>query len=119
MLSKNNLSPGLNLSITDFISPEFEEKDGKLSKINVHMDSFMKWSDDFILSYDDIYYHIKDLSLNIISDSRFAPILNVSFNFAFRVDNPGKIWVIDSISSGGYNHYKSTLRDKKIDNLLN
>jgi hypothetical protein len=93
-------------------------KYGKLSNVNVYMDSFMKWSDDFVLSYDNIYYHIKDLSLNVTNDSRFAPILNISFNSAFRVDNPGKIWVIDSISSGGYIHYKSTLRDKKIDSLL-
>jgi hypothetical protein len=94
-------------------------KYGKLSNINIYMDSFMKWNDDFILSYDDIYYHIKDLSLDITSDSRFAPLLNVSFNFAFRVDNPGKIWVVNDINSSGYVHYKSTLRDQKIDNLLN
>jgi len=129
---KNIVSNGKILSEYIVDSPAFSQeplsnklstsntftKYGKLININVYMDSFMKWNDDFILSYDDIYYHIKDLSLDIISDSRFAPLLKVSFNFAFRVDNPGKIWVIDSISSGGYVHYKSTLRDKKIDSLL-
>ncbi len=94
-------------------------KYGKLSNINIYMDSFMRWNDDFILSYDDIYYDIKDLKLNITQDSRFAPILNITYNLAFKVDNPGIIWVIKDINSGGYSHYKSTLRDKKIDNLLN
>ena len=93
-------------------------KYGKLYNINVYMDQLMKWSDDFILSYNDIYYHIKDLNLDITSDSRFAPILNVSFDFAFKVDNPGIIWVIENQNSQGYDLYKSSLRDKKINNLL-
>ncbi len=108
----------VNHSINNNLSNSTYIKYGKLSNINVYMDSFMRWSDDFILSYDDIYYDIKNLKLSIMQDSRFAPILNITYEYAFKVDNPGIIWVIEDLSSSGYNHYKSTLRDKKIDNLL-
>jgi len=95
-------------------------KQGSLSgNISVYTDSFMKWSDDFILTYDNIYYDIKNLNLEITRDSRFAPILKVNFDFAFKVDNPGIIWVMENLNSKGFSYYKSTLRDKKIDNLLN
>jgi hypothetical protein len=95
-------------------------KQGSLSgNISVYIDSFMKWNDDFILTYDNIYYDIKNLNLEITRDSRFAPILKVNFDFAFKVDNPGIIWVMENLNSKGFSYYKSTLRDKKIDNLLN
>jgi hypothetical protein len=94
-------------------------RSGKISNINVYLDSFMKYTDDFILTYDDISYDINNFKLEITRDSRFAPILQVSSNFAFKVNNPGLIWVIENTNSRGFNQYKSTLRDKKIDNLLN
>ena len=94
-------------------------RSGKISNINVYLDSFMKYTDDFILTYDDISYDINNFKLDITQDSRFAPILQVSSNFAFKVNNPGLIWVIENNNSKGFNNYKSTLRDKKIDNLLN
>ena len=94
-------------------------RSGKISNINVYLDSFMKYTDDFILTYDDISYDINNFKLDITRDSRFAPILQVSSNFAFKVNNPGLIWIIENNNSKGFNNYKSTLRDKKIDNLLN
>ena len=95
-------------------------KQGSLSgNIMVYIDSFMRWDDDFILTYDNIYYDIKNLNLEITRDSRFAPILKVNFDFAFKVDNPGIIWVIENLNSKGFSYYRSTLRDKKIDYLLN
>lgn len=93
-------------------------RSGKISNINVYLDSFMKYTDDFILTYDDILYDINNFKLDITSDSRFTTILQVSSNFAFKVNNPGLIWVIENNNSKGFNNYKSTLRDKKIDNLL-
>jgi len=93
-------------------------RSGKISNINVYLDSFMKYTDDFILTYDDILYDINNFKLDITRDYRFATILQVSSNFAFKVNNPGLIWVIENNNSKGFNNYKSTLRDKKIDNLL-
>jgi len=83
---------------------------------------FNEKSDDKIIKFnneEDKCYDIKNLNLEITRDSRFAPILKVNFDFAFKVDNPGIIWVIENLNSKGFSYYRSTLRDKKIDYLLN
>jgi hypothetical protein len=86
--------------------------------IDVYIDSFMRWDDDFLLSYDDVQYDISDIKINITQESTFSPVLKVAFILYYNIINPKLTYIIDNINSISYLMYKPFLRNKRIDNLL-
>ena len=94
-------------------------KHGNLfGNIDVYLDSYMKWTDDFILSYDDVYYDISDIKINIRQEATFSPVLKVEFMIYHNSINPKVTYIIENLTSNSYSKYKAELRNKRIDNLL-
>jgi len=94
-------------------------KHGNLfGNIDVYLDSYMKWNDDFILSYDDVYYDISDIKINIRQEATFSPVLKVEFMIYHNIINPKVTYIIENLTSNTYSKYKAELRNKRIDNLL-
>jgi hypothetical protein len=94
-------------------------KHGNLfGNIDVYLDSYMKWTDDFILSYDDVYYDVSDIKINIRQEATFSPVLKVEFMIYHNIINPKLTYIIENLTSNTYSKYKAELRNKRIDNLL-
>ena len=94
-------------------------KHGNLfGNIDVYLDSYMKWTDDFILSYDDVYYDISDIKINIRQEATFSPVLKVEFMIYHNIINPKVTYIIENLTSTTCLKYKAELRNKRIDNLL-
>jgi hypothetical protein len=78
----------------------------------------MKWNDDFILSYDDVYYDLSDIKINIKQDPSITPVLEVEFMIYHNIINPKLTYIVENVTSTAYSKYKSELRNKRIDNIL-
>ena len=86
--------------------------------IDVYLDSYMKWTDDFILSYDDVYYDVSDIKINIRQEATFSPVLKVEFMIYHNIINPKVTYIVENLTSNSYSKYKAELRNQRIDNLL-
>ena len=94
-------------------------KHGNLfGNIDVYLDSYMKWNDDFILSYDDVYYDVSDIKINIRQEATFSPVLKVEFMIYHNIINPKVTYIIENLTSNTCLKYKAELRNQRIDNLL-
>lgn len=96
----------------------FEKYGDLFGSIGVYIDSYMRWTDDFILSYDDIYYDVSDIKINIKQDPSIIPVLQVEFMIYHDVINPKLTYIVENLTSNAYSKYKSELRNKRIDNIL-
>ena len=96
----------------------FTEHGNLFGCVDVYIDSYMKWTDDFILSYDDVYYDISDIKINIRQEATFSPVLKVEFMIYHNVINPKLTYIVENLTSTTYSKYKAELRNQRIDNLL-
>lgn len=94
-------------------------KYGKVNDVNLHVDAVMKWTDDYILSYDEIYYDVYDLKCDLVrSPNSFGDIVEISFSLYVKTVNPQFFYLIEDTNSSGYLGFKAILRNDKIDKLL-
>ena len=96
----------------------FTEQGNLFGGVDVYIDSYMKWTDDFILSYDDVYYDISDIKINIRQEATFSPFLQVEFMIYHNIINPKLTYIVENLTSTTYSKYKSEIRNQRIDNLL-
>ena len=96
----------------------FTEQGNLFGSIDVYIDSYMKWTDDFILSYDDVYYDISDIKINIRQEATFSPVLQVEFMIYHNIINPKVTYIVENLTSTTYSKYKAEIRNQRIDNLL-
>jgi hypothetical protein len=85
---------------------------GSLRGVNIWVDAFMRYDDDMICLFDSV-------SVNIGKIESFEHIHKVSYSCDFRVDDSKLILLIQNENSEAYKKYKTLIRDKKIDNILN
>jgi len=129
---KNIISNGKILSdyISDSVGYHYEKMNNKLSstfskngtllgRINVFMDAFMKYNDEFILTFDEVYFDIKEITPYISVSTPDNPQLKVEFKYFTNVLNPSVVYVVDSETSTNYYRFKSERRDEIIGKLLN
>lgn len=98
-------------------SSTFQKNGTLFGKINVFMDVFMKYDEEFILTFDEVYFDIKEI-FPYISSSHGNPQLKVEFKYFTNILNPSIVYIIDSESSTNYYRFKSERRNKTIDTLL-
>jgi hypothetical protein len=96
----------------------FTEQGNLFGGVDVYIDSYMKWTDDFILSYDDVYYDISDIKINIRQEATFSPVLQVEFMIYHNIINPKVTYIVENLTSTTYSKYKAEIRNQRIDNLL-
>lgn len=85
---------------------------GSLRGVNIWVDAFMGYDDDMFCLFDSV-------SVNIGKIESFEHIHKVSYICDFRVDDSKLILLIQNENSEAYKKYKTLIRDKKIDNILN
>ena len=85
---------------------------GSLRGVNIWVGAFMRYDDDMICLFDSV-------SVNIGKIESFEHIHKVSYICDFRVDDSKLILLIQNENSEAYKKYKTLIRDKKIDNILN
>ena len=85
---------------------------GSLRGVNIWVDAFMRYDDDMICLFDSV-------SVNIGKIESFEHIHKVSYSYDFSVDDSKLILLIQNENSEAYKKYKTLIRDKKIDNILN
>lgn len=94
-------------------------KHGNLfGSIDVYLDSYMKWNDDFILSYGDVYYDLSDIKINIKQEPSITQVLQIEFMIYHEVIDPKITYIVENLTSNTYSKYKSELRNNRIDNIL-
>lgn len=132
MSVKNIISNGKILSEYISDSPSYNyEKIGKvlqsstfskhgslLGRINVFMDSFMKYNEEFVLTFDDVYFDIKEITPYISTSVPGNAQLKVEFKYFTNILNPSIIYIVDSETSTNYHRFKSERRDEIINKLL-
>ena len=96
----------------------FTKQGNLFGSVDVYIDSYMKWNDDFILSYDDVYYDISDIKINIRQEATFSPVLQVEFMIYHNIINPKLTYIVENLTSTTYSKYKAEIRNQRIDNLL-
>ena len=106
--------------INNIVSNSLVSKRGKLNNISLHVDSVMKWTDDYILVYDEIYYDVHDLKCDLVRGGphSFGEVIEISFYLYLKIVNPQIFYLIEDTDSSGYLGFKSILRNNKIDKLL-
>ena len=95
----------------------FTKQGNLFGSVDVYIDPYMKWTDDFILSYDDVYYDISDIKINIRQEATFSPVLKVEFMIYHNIINPKVTYIVENLTSTTYSKYKAELRNQRIDNL--
>lgn len=131
---KNIIANGRILSdyISDSVSYHYDSMNNKVTssstfskngtlfgKINVFVDAFMRYNDEFILTFDDIYFDIKEITPYISVSTPGNSQLKVEFKYFTNVLNPSVVYIVDSETSTNYYMFKSERRDEIIDKLLN
>ena len=96
----------------------FTKQGNLFGSVDVYIDPYMKWTDDFILSYDDVCYDISDIKINIRQEATFSPVLKVEFMIYHNIINPKVTYIVENLTSTTYSKYKAELRNQRIDNLL-
>jgi len=96
----------------------FTKQGNIFGSIDVYIDPYMKWTDDFILSYDNVYYDISDIKINIRQEATFSPVLKVEFMIYHNIINPKLTYIVENLTSTTYSKYKAEIRNQRIDNLL-
>lgn len=92
---------------------------GKLAGIDFWIDPICKWTDNFILLFDDVRVDISNFNFNIAqTTSSIIPRLIVSLDLKFDVINPEVIFVFEDDYRNNWSEYKQEDRDKKIDYIL-
>jgi len=91
------------------------------TKRDIWIDPFLRWDDNYILCFDEVFLDISNFSFSIRNEATFAPKVLFSLDLRFEVINPEvffiyeddykKNWDIQSI-------VKQENRDKKIDYIL-
>jgi hypothetical protein len=94
----------------------FSKNGDIFNKISVFSDIYID-KDDFILSFDDIFFDIKYITPYISRES-FNSKLIVDFEYYTKIVNPIIFYIIDSYTSKNYSLYKSEQRDKKLIDIL-
>ena len=66
----------------------FTKQGNLFGSVDVYIDQYMKWTDDFILSYDDVYYDISDIKIAEFHDIYIQTMkrrgTNKSFLYSFQ-----------------------------------
>ena len=96
----------------------FTKQGNLFGSVDVYIDPYMEWTDDFILSYDDVYYDISDIKINIRQEATFSPVLQVEFMIYHNIINPKLTYIVENLTSTTYSKYKAEIRNQRIDNLL-
>jgi len=128
---KNIISNGRILSdyISDSVGYHYEKMNNKLlstfskngtllGRINVFMNAFIKYNDEFILTFDEVYFDIKEITPYISVSAPGNPQLKVEFKYFTNVLNPSVVYIVDSETSTNYYRFKSQRRDEIIGKLL-
>ncbi len=105
-------------SVNKVISSTFSKNGSLLGKINVFMDAFMKYNEEFILTFDEVYFDIKEITPYISVSVPGNPQLRVEFKYFTNVLNPSIVHIVDSETSTNFYRFKSERRDEIIDKLL-
>jgi hypothetical protein len=99
-------------------SSTFSKHGSLLGRINVFMDSFMKYNEEFVLTFDDVYFDIKEITPYISTSVPGNAQLKVEFKYFTNILNPSIIYIVDSENSTNYHRFKSERRDEIINKLL-
>ena len=95
-------------------------RDGSLRGVNIWVDAFMRYDDDMICLFDSVSVNIGKIELcEYVEPIGISSRHKVSYICDFRVDDSKLILLIQNENSEAYKKYKTLIRDKKIDNILN
>lgn len=93
---------------------------GRIGKINIWVDPFMKYNDTRIALFNTIYINIiPDQNIYTQAINTFQPSVCIDFKIDFVVIKKKVLYVITDESSETFRKYKSLQRDIKIDKVLN
>jgi len=102
------------------IGPElWVHRVGSLRGVNIWVDAFMRYDDDMICLFDSVSVNIGKIESFEHIETLFRKRHKVSYSCDFRVDDSKLILLIQNENSEAYKKYKTLIRDKKIDNILN
>jgi hypothetical protein len=93
---------------------------GSLRGVNIWVHAYMRYDDDMICLFDSVSVNIGKIeSFEHIEPIGISYRHKVSYSCDFRVDDSKLILLIQNENSEAYKKYKTLIRDKKIDNILN
>jgi hypothetical protein len=95
-------------------------KIGKFLNTEVWVDPFMKYNDNRMIFFDDLFYNIGNLSSNeVISSNTFAPITEVTLDYNLLPSVSEILYVVSDRNDTNYKDYLRVQRDHKIDKIVN
>lgn len=86
--------------------------------MNVFVDPFMSWKENYILLYDNIRYDFTDLEFD---DRQFPSLdqrVSASLNIKFEIDNPEVMFIYEDGFMDNFHLYKAEQREQKIDYII-
>lgn len=93
---------------------------GSLRGVNIWVDASMGYDDDMICLFDSVSVNIGKIETFLhIEQVGISSSHRVSYSCDFSVDDSKLILLIQNENSEAYKKYKTLIRDKKIDNILN
>jgi hypothetical protein len=92
---------------------------GKLMNMEIWIDPYMRWDDNYMISFGDVLTEVSNFRAQIINGPTFAPQLLIDFDFRFEVVEPEIFFVFEDEYMKNWSNLKQEHRDKKIDYILN
>lgn len=92
---------------------------GKIGHVNVWMDPLLKFGDWRIALFNDVFVNFDRIELSE-NENNFddSSNINLLMSYDFHVSSSKLIFIIENETSDTYLKYKSLIRDKKIDDIL-
>ena len=88
------------------------------NKVDLYIDPLMRWTDNFILLFDEVHVDISNASAQLNNLNTFNPRLDIECGLSYEVINPRVLYIFDDDHKENYGLYKQISRDIKINQIL-
>jgi hypothetical protein len=94
-------------------------KVGKFFNSDIWIDPYMRYNDNRMIFFNDVFYNIGELFMNEnISSNTFAPRTEIILEYKLLTNISEILYVIDDKNDPNYKDYLRIQRDQKIDQIV-
>lgn len=91
---------------------------GKYLNFEAYCDPYIEYEKEVIYLFDDVRFNADSFKYEIVNEMTFTPKLKITYDFYYETPNSDIVYLFDDEFNKSLPIFKSIIRDKKIDELL-
>ena len=91
---------------------------GKYLNFKAYCDPYIEYEKEVIYLFDDVRFNADSFKYEIVNEMNFTPKLKITYDFYYETPNSDIVYLFDDEFNKSLPIFKSIIRDKKIDELL-